>query len=147
MLPSGRTSHNTGVLPNNSPKGGKIWMLDHTHKIKIISTDGKEIQIQRYNDKCLIIIRITSVRTLHPTGSFYRHPASLQNGIRQQLQFDDFAKDVLAHIGSSRPSGSTLQGSSQHYQDFNWKDGLLFFNIVVMPPWLDILVLLRPLSW
>ena len=28
-------------------RGGKVRMLDHTRKIKIISTDGKEIQIQR----------------------------------------------------------------------------------------------------
>ena len=28
-------------------RGGKVRMSDHTRKIKIISTDGKEIQIQR----------------------------------------------------------------------------------------------------
>ena len=34
--------------------------------------------------------------------------STLLDTIRQQLHSDDFAKDVLAHCGSSRPSSSTL---------------------------------------
>ena len=44
---AGRTSHNTGVLPTLLQRGGKVRMLEHTHKIIMISTDGKEIHTQR----------------------------------------------------------------------------------------------------
>ena len=43
--------------------------------------------------------------------------SSLLDTIHQQLHSDDLAKDVLAHIGSSHASCSTLQGSPQHYQE------------------------------
>ena len=44
--------------------------------------------------------------------------SSLLHTIRQQLHFDDLAKDVVGHIGSTHASYSTLQGSSQNYQEF-----------------------------
>ena len=75
----------------------------------------------------------------------------------------ELAKDGLAHIGSSHASCSTLQGSPEHYQDFKWQDGLLFYKnllyVLHRSPWLQvlehchnslwmhILVLPRPLSW
>ena len=56
---------------------------------------------------------------------------------------DDFAKDVLAHISPSPTSCSTLEGSSQHYQEFKWQDGLLFYkNLLYVPdgsPYLQVL--------
>ena len=60
--------------------------------------------------------------------------SSLVDTIRQRLHFDDFAKDVLAHISPSHASCSSLQGSSQHYQEFKWQDGLLFYkNLLYVP--------------
>ena len=58
----------------------------------------------------------------------------LVDTIRQQLHSDDFAKDVSAHISPSHASCSTLQDSSQHYQEFKWQDGLLFYkNLLYVP--------------
>ena len=54
--------------------------------------------------------------------------SSLVDIIRQRLHSDDFAQDVLPHIRPGHASCLTLQGLSQHYQEFKCHDVLLFYN-------------------
>ena len=54
--------------------------------------------------------------------------SSLLDTIRQRLRSDDFAKDVLAHIIPSPSSCFTLEGPSQHYQEFKWQEGLFCYK-------------------
>ena len=60
--------------------------------------------------------------------------SSLLDTIRQQLNSDDFAKDVFAHLGPNHAFCSTLPGTSRRYKEFKWQDNLLFYkNLLYVP--------------
>ena len=60
--------------------------------------------------------------------------SSLLDTIRQQLNSNDFAKDVFAHFGPNHLFCSTLPRTSRHYKEFKWQDNLLFYkNLLYVP--------------
>ena len=58
--------------------------------------------------------------------------SSLLDTIQQQLNSDDFAKDVFAHLSPNHAFCSTLPTwTSRRYKEFKWQDNLLFYKNIL----------------